>query len=322
MERSIALKQWLESIFPPNSFHIKPLKGDASFRRYLRVAVQTQRYIVMDAPPDKEPMHTFLTLGPQFRSQGIRTPQIYEANESLGFALLEDFGDTLMLDQLTPEAADKLYQSAFDILHHLHQWQPMPVLPLFNHAHMLQEMSLFKTWFLQAYLQLSLQDDEEKMLDDVFAHLALTISQQPQYVIHRDYHSRNLMVIEPDGPLGVIDFQDAMIGPIAYDLVSLLNDCYIQWPYEQVRSWIKDFYQQSRSAQRLSLAEFQQAFDYCGLQRHIKVLGVFCRLHLRDNKSNYLNDLPLTLSYLKAGLEKHPEFHSFYQFIEARVSLL
>lgn len=323
--RQNALNKWLEQLPEISDFSLKPLAGDASFRRYYRLNCNDTSYIVMDAPPDKEAMHPFVNIGKLLRLNGIRTPKIIAFDESRGFALLEDFGDGLLLNKLAPATADKLYQSAINTLIHIQQCPtsaPGP-LPCFDEPFISGELNVFKQWFLQAYLALHLSSDEEQLIQNTFAWLANEISRQPKVFIHRDYHSRNIMIPETidDPRLAIIDFQDAMKGPFTYDLVSLLKDCYIQWPRDDVMRWVTFFYEQSPITKQWSLPSLVRAFDICGLQRHLKVLGVFARLSLRDNKHHYLKDLPLTLHYLLATLEDYEELHPFYQFMQQRIHL-
>ena len=185
---------------------------------------------------------------------------------------------------------------------------------------MLSELAVFREWFLNAWLDIKLSIDDELLLNNAFEWLIAQIAKQPQVLIHRDYHSRNLLVV--GDALGVIDFQDAMYGPITYDLASLLRDCYILWPSEKITAWVAQFYHSTPVSIQISLNDFQRAFDLCGLQRHLKVLGVFCRLHLRDNKSTYLHDLPLTLNYVMTCLEKYHELQPLYHFMQQNVRQL
>lgn len=318
--RQSALQKWLTQTLNDSHYTLNPLTGDASFRRYYRLHYGQLRRIVMDAPPDKETIAPFVQIGNALQQTGIKTPIIYAADVKQGFALLEDFGDALLLDVLTQHNADHYYQQA---LHTLITLQTCPVnnLPAFDEAHMMQEMRLCKTWFVEGYLQLTLSRQEEQLLHDTFTWLSSELAKHPVAFIHRDYHSRNIMLLENNTQLGIIDFQDAMVGPLAYDLVSLLKDCYIQWPREQVMQWVSAFHRQSPLAQQLTLPAFIRVFELCGLQRHLKVLGVFCRLFLRDNKAGYLKDLPLTLHYTLACLESYNELQEFYQFMLKRIKL-
>ena len=324
--RQSTLNQWLEQILNHNHFTLSPLAGDASFRRYFRLHDGQTTYVVMDAPPDKENMTPFITIGNLLRNRGIHTPEIRAIEPEQGFLLLEDLGDRLLLQELTTTNANTLYTMAIDTLLQLQQAPTeAPLLPVFDSAFMRQELSLFRDWFLTAYLNLELNTSEEQCLHDTFAKLATEIMQQPQTFIHRDYHSRNIMLLGnslPPDALGVIDFQDAMQGPFAYDLVSLLKDCYIQWPKAQLTTWLTYFHQHQTHHNNLSLAELTRAFDWCGLQRHLKVLGIFCRLSLRDNKPAYLPHLPLTYHYVETCLETYPEFLPFYKLLQRKVTPL
>ncbi|KTC85499.1 MULTISPECIES: aminoglycoside phosphotransferase family protein [Legionella] len=324
-DRQNALNTWLEKILASSQFTLVPLAGDASFRRYFRLHYKGKTQVVMDAPPDKETIEPFLAIANLLSAAGINTPHIYAVNIAEGFAILDDFGDTLLLKALSDETADTLYKAAMNTLNTLQlgTLSTAKQLPAFDKNFILYELNVFKEWFLQAYLKIELSAEEEVLINQTFDWLSNEILQQPKVVIHRDYHSRNIMLLANSEPvqLGVIDFQDAMYGPFTYDLVSLLKDCYVQWPREQVMNWLTYFYQESSIAKPNSLPAFVRAFDYCGLQRHLKVLGVFSRLYLRDGKPNYLQDLPLTLHYVIACLECYEEFAPFYQFVQNRIHL-
>lgn len=319
--RQNALNQWLEKILAPKHFTLMPLAGDASFRRYFRLHYDDKTWIIMDAPPDKEPLDPFVNVANLFTTAGVKTPFIHALDKIQGFAILEDFGDSLLLNNLNKETVDTHYKAAITLLTRL-QHYPLgeaTQLPHFDKEWILKELALFNEWFLQAYLQLQLSNEEKQIIEETFAWLSQEISLQPKAIIHRDYHSRNIMLVNAE--LGVIDFQDAMYGPFTYDLASLLKDCYIQWPRENILTWLHYFHNQSTISQQYALANTIRAFDYCGLQRHLKVLGVFSRLALRDNKSNYLGDLPLTLHYIMACLEDYDEFKPFYSFMQDRIRL-
>ncbi len=322
--RQNELNTWLKSLLGDTPFTLTPLAGDASFRRYFRLQCEEVTRVIMDAPPDKETITPFLDVGHQLERIGLHTPAVYAIDEAHGFILLEDLGDQLLLRALSPDNADRLYHVAIATLLQLQQCPTLhAALPEFDTLFMLKEMSLFREWFLEAYLGLTLDAKEESLLNDTFTSLAREIATQPQVLIHRDYHSRNLIVVNDNYPidLGVIDFQDAMRGPFTYDLVSLLKDCYIQWPREKILDWLSYFYHNLPEKQGYSLTMFIRAFDLCGIQRHLKVLGIFCRLHLRDQKPAYLRDLPLTFNYLSDCLEHYPELHPFYQFVQEKANL-
>ena len=320
--RENALNGWLQTILPNQSFALVPLAGDASFRRYFRLHCGEHLRVVMDAPPVKESILPFLDVGRRLSEAGVRTPYVYASDPILGFALLEDFGNTLFLQALKAGNPNILYTEAMNTLITIQNASAnVPPLPHFDQYFMQQELTLFREWFLEKYLSLQITQNHRKLLDDTFHALTNDIALLPQVFIHRDYHSRNMLLLEQKKPieLGVIDFQDAMLGPLPYDLVSLLKDCYIQWPREQVQTWVEYFYNQLQTSSFTSLREFVQGFDQCGLQRHLKVLGVFSRLHLRDNKSAYLRDLPLTFHYVLDCLESYDTLKPFYQFMQSEV---
>lgn len=321
--RQNTLNKWLANLFEGQSFTLTPITGDASFRNYLRLNCDDTSYIVMDAPPDKESILPFLDIARRLTIKNIHAPQVHAYEAQLGFILLEDFGDKQLLNVLTTVNADIYYESAMQILLSMQTCTTLePSLPLFNQAFMLQELQLFQTWFLQQYLQLSLTQAQQQLLTDSFAWLVNEIANQPQVFIHRDYHSRNLMVISPGNlDMGVLDFQDAMIGPITYDLVSLLKDCYIQWPQERIRQWLSYFYNHLQNTQHLSFTAFTRAFDLCGLQRHLKVLGIFSRLYIRDDKPTYLQNLPRIFNYINDCFENHNMLKPFSQFMQQTVYL-
>lgn len=300
---------------------MKPLAGDASFRRYFRLHSNGSSRIVMDSSRDREALAPFIDIAHALSSNGLYTPAIHAVDYERGFALLEDLGDNLLLGALSNDNADALYSLAIKTLVQIQTTSVThPLLPDFDKPFMLGELNVFREWFLGAWLDMRLDTNEIQLLNESFDWLSSQVATQPLVFIHRDYHSRNLILT--DKTLSVIDFQDAMRGPITYDLVSLLKDCYIQWPAEKVSQWLNCFYQTLPATTRGSLAEFTRAFDLCGLQRHLKVLGVFCRLHLRDNKSGYLRDLPLTFHYTMACLESYEELKPFYQFMQQKVQPL
>lgn len=320
--REEALHCWLKNVFSHDDFTLTPISGDASFRKYFRLVIKNENYVVMDAPPEKEPLAPFLAVQNILKNAEIRVPECFAQELNQGFLLLSDFGDQLLLYSLTPENTERSYQKSIQTMIQLQKISPAQLsLPLFDAGHIHQELNLFQDWFLQKYLGLVLSEDEQQLIHDTFNFLSQNLLTQPQVFIHRDYHSRNIMRLSDDN-LGVIDFQDAMIGPLTYDLVSLLKDCYIQWPQEKLNQWMNYYYTQSSLAQQLSQEAFSQAFELCGLQRHLKVLGIFSRLYLRDNKPKFLNDLPLTLNYVLNCLQDQPSLDQFYAFMLKRVGSL
>ncbi len=323
-ERENALKEWLSHTIKHKDFILTALAGDASFRRYFRLHSEGLTQVVMDAPPEKEDLGPFVHIAKKLTEAKVYTPEILAMDMEQGFLLLSDFGDQLLLGKLQAETVDSYYHDAINTLFKI-QGCPIddPRLPFFDKAFMLKEMNLCSEWFFRAYLSLDLTHDEHQLVRKTMEWIATTVSQQPLTFIHRDYHSRNLMLIskQKERALGVIDFQDAMRGPLTYDLVSLLKDCYISWPREQVLEWVAYFHAHSELASSYSLDEFIRAFDLCGLQRHLKVLGIFCRLYLRDNKAGYLANLPLTLKYVLECSEIYEELHPFFHLLQKRVNL-
>ncbi|HAT8177706.1 TPA: phosphotransferase [Legionella pneumophila] len=322
-ERENALKEWLAQTIQQKDFVLLPLAGDASFRRYFRIQYNGLTQVVMDAPPEKENIAPFLHIANVLDKIKIPVPDILAINKREGFLLLSDLGDQLLLNKLNHETVDNYYNQAMNLLLQIQKCPTDdPELPLFDKSFMLKEMNLCLEWFLKAYLSLDLKQDELQLFQHTIEWIASEVATQPRVFIHRDYHSRNLMLVKnKDSCLATIDFQDAMLGPVTYDLVSLLKDCYISWPREKVLEWITYFHEKCPHANIYSLTDFIRAFDLCGLQRHLKVLGVFCRLYLRDNKAGYLRDLPLTLKYALECAETYEELHPFFNFLQKRVYL-
>lgn len=326
LNRQDTLHEWLSHECELKIDRFQALPGDASFRRYYRIIGQfpgqsSQAYIVMDAPTTLEKTQDFIDVATLLSQLGLRVPQIIRQSTDAGFLLLEDFGDSLLLNQLNVHSVNHYYQMAMDILLHLqHQAKTITThLPEFDHAFILQELMLFKDWFLVEHLKLHISPIEEDLLMDMFLKLANQITNMPQTIIHRDFHSRNLMVLNDD-TLGVIDFQDAMIGPRCYDLVSILKDCYISWDVTLQKNWCFDFYQNLNPSCEFTM--FWHEFILCGLQRHLKVLGIFARLNYRDGKRQYLNDLPLVWQYMTEALSQIDGFQAFQLWIQEKVEPL
>lgn len=308
---------WLQQHYP--SFELNPLAGDASFRRYFRVHSGDQRFVLMDAPPPQEDCRPFVRFAEQLHAGQVRVPRIIAADVEQGFLLLEDMGDELLLHALRRESPDTYYRLAIDELLRIQQ-APLTPLPAFDADFVTMECRRFDEWFLQQHLGLSLSDADQRMLQSVYTLLADVSEAQPQTVIHRDYHSRNLMVL-PNNRLGVIDFQDAMQGPVTYDLVSLLKDCYIDWPTEQVDVWAQYYLQQAQQClTTIDWPSFKRWFDWQGIQRHIKAIGIFARLCHRDNKAGYINDIPRTLNYVIDTTQRYAEFQPFHQYLISTIA--
>ena len=314
------LTLWIHQDWPDAKIEVA--SADASFRRYFRVSNNGQTYIAMDAPPEKEDCSPFIDITRRLRNAGVHAPEIFREDLSQGFLLLEDFGSTPFLDRLNDDSADKLYGDAINSLIRI-QKADTTGLPEYDETRLMQEMQLMPEWFLKTHLKINPTEKQQKVIDRTLQSISTIVLQQPQVFVHRDYHSRNLMLTYEDNP-GVIDYQDAILGPITYDIVSLLRDCYIKWPIENISKWALEYKKQAEDAglmDKVSNATFSQWFDYMGLQRHIKVLGIFARLNHRDGKTNYLNDLPLTLEYFMNVANKYPMTRDLFElFNEWQVS--
>ncbi len=318
------LSAWIHQESPNATIEVA--SADASFRRYFRVTNSNQTTIAMDAPPEQEDCAPFIGVTQRLRNANVHAPEIIRQDLKQGFLLLEDFGSTPYLDVLNEHTADQLYGDALESLINI-QAANTDDLPEYDEAMLKTEMELMPEWFLKTHLGITPTTEQQKIIERTLAVITASVLQQPQVFVHRDYHSRNLMVLDKQSAqnrqkvggcafynssynnTGVIDYQDAVLGPISYDLVSLLRDCYIQWPNEKIAEWVLGFKAQAEKAglmDKVPDATFIQWFDYMGLQRHIKVLGIFARLNHRDGKTNYLNDLPLTLHYVMQVANKYP----------------
>ncbi len=314
--RETLLSNWLASLFPKKTLSLQPLAGDASFRRYSRCYHPEGTYIIMDAPPDKNlNCHPFMLIAQELKKHKVNTPTIHHSDLEQGFLLLEDFGDTTYYQAFKNQNPHQLYQQAIQTLVHLQECQNIPDfnIPHFDADFMLMEFERFDDWFLRQLLELSLNRAEQQILNEAYERLIRSALSQSQRLIHRDYHSRNLMFLSQNSP-GVLDFQDAMIGPITYDLVSLLKDCYITWPDSLLQVWADTYFNQAKQAgfidNQMTETQFAHAFDLMGMQRHFKVIGIFARLHLRDHKSAYLNDIPRIMRYLLDAANRYEEFEA------------
>jgi aminoglycoside/choline kinase family phosphotransferase len=294
--------------------------GDASSRRYFRLRDGKRSWIAADAPPATEKNDAFLQIRALLANAGLRAPQLVSADTGRGFLLLEDLGDALLLGQLNESSVDTYYQQAMDTLARA-QAVSCDGLPVYAEAVLAEEYSRFSEWFCQGLLQLQLDKAEQDIVARAGEQLIASALAQPQVFVHRDYHSRNLLLL-PDGDLGLIDFQDAVRGPLCYDLVSLLRDCYIRWPVGQVKAWALEFRARLLAMGRPAgedEAEFLRWFDWAGLHRHLKVLGNFARLSLRDGKHAYLDDVPMVNDYVVSVLAEHVGLEEFAHWYRDRV---
>jgi aminoglycoside/choline kinase family phosphotransferase len=322
--RLALLTRWLREDLGFEHAAIEPASADASFRRYFRVTRGADSHIAMDAPPEKEDLRAYLRVTDMLASFGLNVPLVLARNVPDGLLLLTDLGTRLYLPELTGQsAAERLYGDAFAALVRMQTAgrASSRALPRYDRALLVREMELLPEWFLGRHLQQTIGTPERALLDRLFDSLVQSALAQPATFVHRDYHSRNLLVTDENNP-GILDFQDAVHGPVTYDLVSLLRDCYVAWPAVQVDAWALQYRQLLLNA-GFELGgderDFLRWFDLMGLQRHIKVLGIFCRLFYRDGKRQYLSDLPLVLNYVKAVAAAHPETAEFADFIATRI---
>jgi len=335
--RRALLNQWLHTQlvssqrYSGDQLPLETVSGDASFRRYFRYRYPVDgaeaSVIGVDAPPDKEDSHPFVKVARGLAASGVKVPPLLALDLQQGFMMLGDFGDTLLLSRLDTDSVDKWYSAAMRGLIPIMRadFSAAP-LPPYDRALLRREMELFREWFCGTYLNLALKPQDHQLIDDVFAWLEQQALAQPRVTVHRDYHSRNLMVLA-DNTLGVLDFQDAVHGPITYDLVSLLRDCYVSWPTAMVKEWVQRFAEKLRREgllDEVSDDQFWQWFNVLGAQRHLKVCGIFARLNFRDGKPGYLKDIPLTLAYLIEECEAirgkgKPLLHSFARWLREQV---
>jgi aminoglycoside/choline kinase family phosphotransferase len=321
------LRQWLSTLFKSGDFSLAPASADASFRRYFRVTRQNQTWIAMDAPPDKENMEPYIRIANMLVEVGVNAPHILETNLNAGFLLNSDLGGrTYLTDIEATGDVDGLYHDAMDALVRIQAngKQHAQTLPPYDEALLRREMALFPEWFCGRHLRLALTEADLLELQQVLDVLTTAALSQPRVFVHRDYHSRNLMVTSGRfGPNpGILDFQDAVHGPVTYDLVSLLRDCYVAWPVERVHEWVTRFREVARVAgvdTGPDEKNFLRWFDLMGVQRHLKAIGIFARLWHRDGKSGYLKDIPRTLNYVRVVSATYPELRALRQLIENRV---
>lgn len=316
--RKTALVDWLSDVLPGETFELAPASADASFRSYWRVRMPGgETRIVMDAPPDKEDVRPWLDIASRLHRAGVHSPAVFAADATQGFVLMEDLGDLTYLPRLNDDSVDALYRDALAALSVMQSNVDCSGLPDYDRARLIAEMELMPAWFLTRHLGWEPGCDQWDEFELAFQRLVDNAIEQPQVFVHRDFHSRNLLVTAHDSP-GVIDFQDAVRGPVTYDLVSLLRDCYIAWPIERVDAWVEAYRQRwtAQSGVDVDARRFRRWFDLMGIQRHLKVLGIFCRLWYRDGKAGYLADLPLVWRYTREVMALYPEFDALSTLLE------
>ena len=288
-------------------FTFTPASADASFRRYWRATLADgHSYIVMDAPPEREDCRPFVRVAGMLHEAGVNAPRVLAQDLGQGFLLLTDLGTRTYLEELNPNNAARLFGDAADALL---RWQLATrpgTLPPYDEALLRREMNLFPEWYVGKHLQKTLSRSQGEALENIFRLLVESALAQPVVYVHRDYMPRNLMVCEPNP--GVLDFQDAVIGPITYDVVSLMRDAFISWDEERVLDWTARYWEKAKRAGlpvAADFAEFLRAFEWMGLQRHLKVLGIFARINYRDGKPKYLSDTPRFLGYARATAQRY-----------------
>lgn len=331
---NIGLNSWLSGIFDVKNIALEPMTGDAGFRSYFRFFHDGRPLIAVDAPPKYSNNQAFSILQQALSAKGINVPEIVAMDLELGYFCLSDFGQVLLADVLSNENMAVYYRQAIDLLpliataytEKTHVKNDTVLvsnyeLAVYDRVFVEMELAIFSEWLLDKHLGIELSTKEKTQLKQCFDYLIENVLSQPQVTMHRDFHSRNIMVLD-NKQLGVIDFQDAVLGPITYDIVSLLRDCYTRWPDEQIAPLVEYFCQLISS--KLSLPTFSSEqwhlwFDLMGIQRHLKASGIFARLFYRDGKNGYLKDIPLTLSYIEDISAKYPELIFLHQLIHDRV---
>ncbi|MFK7730538.1 MAG: aminoglycoside phosphotransferase family protein [Pseudomonadales bacterium] len=295
------------------------LSGDASFRKYHRLNTENNTYIAVFAPPETEKNSEFVQIARLLGDAGLRVPEVIAVDLEQGFLLQSDLGDTLLLSQLNSDTVDHWYSSAMQALITLQQIDTDGNIGQYSATQMREDLERFPQWFVQGLLDHSMSAHERELFDQFCEQLLSQALAQPQALTHYDYQSRNLMICA-DNELGIIDFQDALLAPITYDLVSLLRDCYVKWPQQQVMAWLHEYASLAKGSGLLAAdvneTQLTQWFDYMSLQRHVRVLGTFARLHLRDSKPAYLNDIPLVCRYVQEVAASHSELSAFAQWFE------
>jgi N-acetylmuramate 1-kinase len=318
LTRSVSLDSWLARQFANQPFTIAPASEDASFRRYFRVTPdQSRPVVVMDAPPEHEDCRPFVKVARLFAAAGVHVPEILAEDLENGYLLLSDLGSTTYLSALNDATAGQLYADAIAALVRIQAASRPHELPLYDRELLLRELRLFPDWYVARHLNATLDAAQRAALDEVFERILENNLAQPQVFVHRDYHSRNLMQSDPNP--GILDFQDAVYGPITYDLVSLFKDAYVSWEEERILEWTIGYWEHARQAGLAVASDFHafyRDFEWMGVQRHVKVLGIFARLCHRDGKSGYLKDMPLVMQYLRKACQRYDALHPLLRLLD------
>jgi N-acetylmuramate 1-kinase len=319
VDRKVQLEHWLQETLLSQPFTLTTASADASFRRYFRVHLSDKTLIAMDAPPPLEDCRPFVSVAKMLLDAGLNAPKVIAQDLDHGFLLLNDLGDATYLQHLNSDNAQMLYLDATNALIKMQLASKQHNLPLYDEALLTREMQLFPDWYVAEHLSFGMNSEQQGWLQQTFEVLNKNIIVQGQVTVHRDYHSRNLMVTNENNP-GILDFQDAVHGAITYDLVSLLKDAYIQWDEEQVIDFAVRYWEPAKKAGLpvpQDFSEFYRDFEWMGAQRHIKVLGIFARLYHRDGKDGYLKDMPLVMHYLRKVCERYVELRSMLRLLDA-----
>jgi len=321
--RLLELTRWVNQELGLKATSIRPASADASFRRYFRIERSQGSLIAMDAPPDRENLEPYVRAAAMLLDIGVHVPHVLELDRARGFLLLTDLGSHLYLPELKAgRQVDALYEDALSALVRIQARgnEHAKALPAYDRGRLEQEMQLLPEWFIARHLGYGIDEELRALLRTTFEFLVIEVLAQPAVFVHRDFHSRNLMICADANP-GILDFQDAVRGAVAYDLVSLLRDLYIVWPAPRVREWVLAYRRKALAAGvdvGGSDAEFMRWFDFAGVQRHLKVLGIFARLWHRDGKAAYLDDLPATLAYVLDASARYPELAPLHRFLSER----
>jgi len=318
-DRAAARLAWTRSALGDATLELQSASSDASFRSYWRTQHQGKSWVVMDSPPAQEDPRPWISIGERLDAAGIHVPRVYASDLEQGFLLIEDLGTRLYLPALNEDTADRLYGDALDALLLMQTRMDHADLPLFDHQRLVTGLEVMPEWFLGKHLGHTPSCHEWDVLEAAFSAIVRNALEQPRRFVHRDYHSRNLLIVDSNNP-GVIDFQGALSGPITYDLASLLRDAYIVWPSERVEAWVESYRQRLLQAGvidgKIDRQRFQRWFDLTGLHRHIRVLGQFYRLWYRDGKPGYLADVPRVYHYVISVAERYPEFADFVALLK------
>jgi aminoglycoside/choline kinase family phosphotransferase len=319
LDRSELLHDWLRETLGDEAFTLAPASADASFRRYFRVTTNAGTRIVMDAPPEHEDCRPFIQVAALLAAAGLNAPQILAQDLARGFLLLSDLGTITYMAALkeAPERADELFSDASDALVRWQLASAPATLPPYDAALLRRELDLFPVWYIERHLDLRLKDTQKNVIEESFALIMRSNLAQPSVYVHRDYMPRNLMLSSPNP--GILDFQDAVYGPITYDVASLFKDAFISWEEQRVLDWTIRYWEKARRA-RLPVdpdfGTFYRDLEWMGLQRHLKILGIFARLFYRDGKRGYLEDTPRFIAYVRAVCQRYTALKPLLQLFD------